>query len=265
MRSSEFTSKSTLQQHDWCTRPLDTHMLSYLASDVAYLAALERTLWASVVECGIENEVLEETRYRLACAIEAVKTPKNEPAYMRVRGFAHLAEPEMAVLRCVAELRESEAARRDVPPHKVAPNEALLTLARSRPTTVEDLGRVRGISTSTLEARAFAVALATAIASAGNSLPPDEKARLERPRIPPASARARRERETRLIAWRRTEATRRAVDEQVVLPGHCLKDAAEAEEPSLDTLRMVRGIGAFRAERDGAAIVSALRGDGGNT
>jgi ribonuclease D len=249
-----------MQQHDWRLRPLDTASLAYLASDVAYLESLEQVLWRQVTERGIEQEVTEETRYRIEGAVASAAAPHDEPPYMRIRGVDRLAVRELAVLRVVAELREHEAEQRDVPPHKVAPNEALLAIARGRPTTAQDVARVRGISTATAAARAFAGELARAVASAGDALPDEERAWFERPRTPPAVVKSRRERETRLLAWRRAEATRRSVDEQVVLPGHCVKDAVDLEVSDHEALARVPGIGGFRVERDGAAIVQALQG-----
>jgi ribonuclease D len=113
-------------------------------------------------------------------------------------------------------------------------------------------------------ARALIDDVVRALAEAGDLLPEDERARLQRPRVPTAIHRARRDRESRLIAWRREEATRRGVDQQVVLPGHCLKDAAESEPAGLDELARIPGIGAFRVERDGEAILRTLRGEGGS-
>jgi ribonuclease D len=250
-----------LQQHDWRTRPLDSGMVSYLVSDVVHLERLESALWRQVTERAIEREVLEETAYRLASAKSAAGTPSTEPPYMRIRGIERLSERQLATLRAVAALREQEAARRDVPPHMVAPNEALLSIARTRAATEEDLARVRGISTATPAARAFVAELARAVASAGERIPDDDRALLERPRVPAAILRTRREREARLMKWRREEAARRAVDEQVVLPGHCVKDAAEYGASSVEDLVRIAGIGAFRIERDGTAIVGALCGE----
>jgi hypothetical protein len=50
----------------------------------------------------------------------------------------------------------------------------------------------------------------------------------------------------------------------VVLPGHCLKDAADSEPAGLDELARIPGLGAFRVERDGAAILRTLKGEGGS-
>jgi ribonuclease D len=251
-----------MQQHDWRKRPLEAYGLAYLAADVGHLDRLETALWREVVEKDIEKEVLEETEYRLATAIAAARAPLNGPAYLRVRGVEHFAERELAALRAVAELREAEAQRRDVPPHRVIPNEALAEIARRRPTSLEGVLRVPGVSGSTPAARQLATEIARAVGAAGELLPEEERARLQRPRVPVAESRARREREARVLAWRRAEAKRRGVDEQVVLPGHCVKDATEREVVVVGDLARVPGIGAFRVERDGDAIVRALRGEG---
>ncbi len=251
-----------MQQHDWRKRPFDAASLVYLAADVANLDRLERVLWGEAAERGIEKEVLEETGYRLASAIAAARAPQGGPAYMRVRGMDRLAERELAALRPIAELRESEAERRDVPPFRVMPNEALIEIARRRPKTGDEVARIRGVSSSTAAARALVAEIARAVSEAGDVLPEEDRARLQRPRVPAAAHRARREREARLIAWRRDEAKRRGVDEQVVLPGHCVKDAAQSDASLVDHLARIPGIGSFRVERDGDAILRALRGEG---
>ena len=81
----------------------------------------------------------------------------------------------------------------------------------------------------------------------------------EKPRIPGPVVRARRAREQRLTKWRKEEAKKRSVDEQVVLPGHCLQGLADIDDPSLEAIARVPGIGAFRSARNGAALVEVLR------
>jgi ribonuclease D len=247
-----------MQHHDWRLRPLDGAMLQYLAADVAHLEALEDVLWRQVTEAGIEAEVLEETGYRIASAVAAARAPRSTPAYARIKGVAALPVRDRAVLRVLAELREGEAQRRDVPPYRVITNEALIALARARPRTVAEVARMRGVSTSTAAARAFVEELARGIAAAGETLPEEDRALFEKPRLPAAEAKARREREVRLLSWRRAEAKRRGVDEQVVLPGHCAKDVVEEDLTTLDQLARVPGIGAFRVTRDGEAMLRAL-------
>lgn len=251
----------TMQQHDWRLRPLDDCMLDYLAADVVHLEALEQKLWVEVGGHGIEDAVLEETRYRIASAIAAAQPPEVVPPYARVKGAGRLAERELAVLRVAADLREREAERRDVPPHKIAPAETLVAIARARPKTATELARVRGLPSNTPAARAFAAGLLPALAAAGDRIPDAERHYFEPVRLPAPQARLRRQREARLIAWRRTEAKRRGVDEQVVLPGHCLKDTVDADVESIEDLSRVPGLGEFRVRDDGEAILQALRAE----
>ncbi|HEY3821593.1 MAG TPA: HRDC domain-containing protein [Polyangiaceae bacterium] len=250
-----------MQHHDWRVRPLDDAMLAYLAADVVHLEALEAVLWREVTERGIEDEVLEETRYRLATAVAGARAPQDGPAYARIKGASKLPERERAALRVLAELREHEAKRRDVPPYRVVTNETLLVLAHARPRTPPDVARTRGMASGSPDARAFVEEVARGLATAGDAIPAEERVLFERPQMPASVAKARREREVRLLSWRRAEAKRRGVDEQVVLPGHCAKDAVDGDIAGVDDLARVRGIGAFRVSRDGDAIVRALRGD----
>jgi ribonuclease D len=250
-----------MQHHDWRIRPLDEPMLAYLVTDVAHLEDLEEALWGEVLARDIEREVLEETRYRLASASAATRSPSVVPPYARIKGVERLAEREQSVLAVIAELREREAMRRDVPPHRVVSNDTLVALARARPKSAAEIARTRGVGTSSAAARAFVEELARGIATAGESLAPEERARFERPRLPGPLLRARREREARLLAWRREEAKRRDVDEQVVLPGHCVKDLVDPEVTDVDGVARVPGIGAFRVERYGTALVRTLRAE----
>jgi ribonuclease D len=81
----------------------------------------------------------------------------------------------------------------------------------------------------------------------------EERALLER----------RRAREARLRAWRRQRARERGVDEQAVLPGHCLSDVAALREATREALAAVPGLGRGRLERDGEALLALVReGDG---
>jgi ribonuclease D len=251
----------TLQQHDWRIRPIDERMLGYLAADVAHLEALERKLWAEVCDRGVEDAVLEETRYRIASAFASTQPHDAVPAYARVKGAGRLGQRDLAALRVAAELREREAERRDVPPHKIASADALIAIARARPRTADDFAKVRGFALGAPGGRAFATELARAIASAGDSIPDDERAYFEPVRMPAAVARLRRQREARLVSWRRMEAKRRNVDEQVILPGHCMKDAADTDVETVDDLARVPGLGEFRLKQDGEAILQALRGE----
>jgi ribonuclease D len=252
--------EKALQHHDWRIRPLDDRMRRYLTEDVQHLEALESKLWKELEEKAIGEAVLEETRYRIECAAAGARDARDEPAYFRVKGVEKLRDRELAALRAVAEVREREAKERDVPPHRVASAEALVLLAKTRPNCAAEVARVRGVDAGPGSV-AFLDEVARALTSAPEAVPDDEWRRLFPPKPPAEEVRSRKEREARLLAWRRREAARRGVDEQVLLPGHCLRDAAASNAASADDLAAIPGIGRFRVQRDGESILRVLRAE----
>lgn len=247
-----------MQHHDWAERPLTPAGLAYLAADVAHLEALADKLFGEVDARGIAQEVDEETRYRLAQAREATDAPDTRPPYLRLKGIDRAPREDLPILRRIAELREARARDLDVPPYKVLAPDVLFEIARRRPRTMEELARVKGAASGRGRALASDVLRAVARGAAGEAIPPEELAMLERPRPPASLVRARRARERRLTRWRREEAQRRGVDEQVVLPGHCLQDLVDLDPPTPESVAAVPGLGAFRVARDGEAILRAI-------
>jgi ribonuclease D len=251
----------SMQHHDWRRRPFDGEALGYLASDVAHLEALDDVLWSAAVAAQITSELEEETRYRLGTAIASAAAKDPRPPYVRIKGVDRVPAGDLPVLRAVAAVREKESARLDVPPYKVLGNDVLLAIAKAKPRTLDELRRVRG-ATQGPRAASLAQEMLRAVREGveGGAIPADERAMLERPRVAPSIAKAQRARETRVMAWRKEAAKARGVDEQVVLPGHCVKDAAEAFPRTPEELARVPGLGAFRVERYGAEILKALEG-----
>ena len=250
-----------LQHHDWTQRPLEPLHLHYLAEDVLHLDALAERLWREVADRGIGDAVEEETRYRLAQAAASVDTVDPRPPYIRLKGIDRVPKDDLPILRRLAELRENKAKKLDVPPYKVLGPDVLFAIARAKPRTMADLARIKGAlggSRARSLAPSMLEAVTAGIADRG-AVPDEERAMLERPRLPSTVIKARRAREARLTSWRKAEAKKRGIDEQVVLPGHCLQDLADLpEEATLEQIAAVPGIGAFRVERDGLALQTAL-------
>lgn len=262
------TVDKKLQHHDWTERPIQPHQLRYLADDVVHLGALADALWRAVTEPpepgparGIADAVEEETRYRIAQAVAAAGSVDPRPPFIRLKGIDRAQKEDLPILRRLAELREIKAKSLDVPPYKVLGPDVLFAIAKAKPKTLEDLARIKG-ATGGHRARSLAPSMLQAVAAGladRGILPDDERAMLERPRLPQLLVKARRSREGRLTSWRKAEAKKRGVDEQVVLPGHCLQDLADLpEDSSLEAIAAVPGIGAFRVERDGSALLAAL-------
>ncbi len=248
-----------LQQHDWGERPLTREMLTYLAGDVLNLSALADRLFAEVNERGIADEVEEETRYRLASAIAGANAADPRPPYVRLKGIDRVPAAELPILRHLANIREDLARELDVPPYKVLGPDVLFEIAKKKPETLDDLAKIRG-AMGGRRARSIANELLDAVVAGleDGAIPPEDQVWFEKPKIPGATLRARRAREQRLTRWRKEEAKKRGLDEQVILPGHVLQDLADLDEPKLDTLAKVPGIGAFRVARHGEELVTLL-------
>lgn len=248
-----------MQQHDWGERPLTPAMIEYLAGDVVHLSMLADRLFGEVVERGIAAEVEEETRYRLAQALKGAGVPDPRPPYVRLKGIDRVPSDELPILRHLAEIRERLAQELDVPPYRVLGPDVLFEIARRKPETRDQLASIRG-AMGGRRARSIADDLLDAVEAGieDQTIPDEDGVWFENRKPPGAQVRARRARELRLSRWRKEEAKKRAVDEQVILPGHCLQDLADIDEASLDAVARVPGLGAFRVERDGAALLAAL-------
>lgn len=253
------TIDKRMQHHDWARRPLDDAAVAYLAGDVIHLEALATKLWREVEAQGIVDEVSEEIRYRLAQAAESLHVVDTRRPYMRIKGIDDLPPVDLAVLRAIADVREAHARSLDVPPHNVLSPDVLLTLTKKKPRTIAELEGSR-FGAVDARRRALAEAILDGIREgiAHGDVPSDERSALQRPTISVPEAKARRAREQKLTRWRKFEARNRNVNEQVVLPGHCLRALAGLTSPTLDDVRAIPGIGAFRVERAGSAMLAAL-------
>lgn len=251
-----------LQHHDWARRPLTDDLMRYLVDDVAHLPALARVLFDAATARDIVPEIEAETAYRLATAIAASDEDDPRPPYVRIKGAASMEPLALAVLRRVSEVREEAARRWDLPPFKVLGNDVLMELAKKRPSDPSDLRKLKGLDRGRGASLVSALRRAIADAVREGDVPAEDRAAFftEPPRPPRVEIEAHRAREQRLTAWRRRVAKGRGVDEQVVLPGHCVQEIVERVPDDLEGLSSIAGLGARRFERDGSAILAALHG-----
>ena len=162
-------------------------------------------------------------------------------------------------MRHLANIREIAARELNVPPYKVMSPDVLFAIAKQKPANLDQLAAIRGaLAGRRTRAIADDVLDAVTVGLEDGGIPEEDRQWFEKPRVPGALLRARRAREQRLSRWRKEEAKKRGVDEQVVLPGHCLQDLADLEDATADAVAAIPGIGAFRHARDGAAILGAL-------
>jgi ribonuclease D len=248
-----------LQGHDWAHRPLSGDELAYLGGDVLHLLDLDEVLEREVARLGIAEEVELECRYKLACALAPPK--ETRPAYARIKGQDGLDEVGRAVLWQLAELRERIARQSDRPPFRVAPSDLLVTLARRKPASRDELRRLRARHELLRHEAEILGAVRAGIEAAVPPLEPREAA------LPRAEVALRKRLERGLSRWRQAEARSRTVSPQVVLPGHCLSElvalltgATPALAPA--DLAGIPGLGQARVDRHGQswlALAAAAR------
>ena len=248
------TVDKSMQHHDWSRRPLDARAITYLTGDVAHLGALHDRLWSEVVEKGIEGEVLLETDYRIATATEGARSTPPSP-YLRMKGIDRVPPKSRPIVRRLGVIREAAAAAANVPPYKIVTNDVIFAIAAAAPESEASLAKIKGVDRFRRHAREVLEAISL---GQHESLPPDEAATFERPRVNREELDAKRRRENSLTAWRKAEAAQRGVDEQAVLPGHCLREFAARDNWTLESMAAVGGFGTARQQRYGAAILDAL-------
>ncbi|HYQ70846.1 MAG TPA: ribonuclease D [Gammaproteobacteria bacterium] len=127
---------------DWSVRPLTQDQVAYAADDVIYLVDVYQKLHARLTERG-RLEWLDEDFARLSS--DALYSNPPDEAWLRVKGGNRLKGAALAVLQALAAWRESQAQQRDRPRGWILRDDALIEIARHRPASIEELGRIRGL------------------------------------------------------------------------------------------------------------------------
>ncbi|HQY43711.1 MAG TPA: ribonuclease D [Paracoccaceae bacterium] len=130
-KSSRFT--------DWSRRPLSDAQLTYAQADVTHLRIIYEHLSRELARTGRQKWVEEELGILLD---PETYITRPEDAWEKVRTRTTSGR-FMALVKELARFREEYAQTRDVPRSRIYKDDALLELASTRPTTVEELGRSR--------------------------------------------------------------------------------------------------------------------------
>jgi ribonuclease D len=130
-KSSRFT--------DWSRRPLSEAQKTYALADVTHLRQIYEYLAAKLEKTGRSHWVSEE--------LATLTTPETyivrpEDAWERVK--TRSSSPRLlAIVRALAEFRESYAQTRNIPRSRVFKDDALIELASTKPKTSDDLQKSR--------------------------------------------------------------------------------------------------------------------------
>jgi len=121
---------------DWSTRPLPSSWLTYAALDVEVLIEL-RDAMADLLE---SQGKLEWAEQEFAAIVAAPPGPPRIDPWRRTSGIHRLHDPRvLAVVRELWLVRDTVARRRDLAPHRVLPDTAIVAAASAKPATVQAL------------------------------------------------------------------------------------------------------------------------------
>ena len=239
------------QRADWSMRPLTPDMLEYAAQDTRYLLQLKDHMKGELTRRGrlhwAEEEFakLEGTRWEAEESMEG---------FLRLKGARDLSRRELAVLREVANWRDTVAAQLDRATFRVMGNEALFELARRAPKNVSELSAIKGMPKGMIERGGADIVAAV---RRGSEVPEAELPKF------PRGQRWNKERDfdervARLKAVRDAAATRLELDPGVLCSRERLENIARSEAKTIDDLAPVPGLRRWQIEEMGAGFIAAL-------
>ena len=121
---------------DWSKRPLPTDWLVYAALDVEVLTELRDVL----AELLSRQGKLDWAEQEFAALVDPKPTAPRPDPWRRTSGIHRIRDRRtLAVIRSLWQTRDHIARRRDLAPHRVLPDSAIVAAAEAKPTTVRAL------------------------------------------------------------------------------------------------------------------------------
>jgi ribonuclease D len=241
------------QRADWSMRPLTPDMLAYAAQDTRYLLQLKDHMKSELTRRGrlhwAEEEFarLEGTRWEAEQSMEG---------FLRLKGARDLSRRELAVLREVANWRDTVAAQLDRATFRVIGNEALFEIARRAPMNTSELSTIKGMPKGMIER-----AGADIVAAIRHGM---EVPEAELPKFPKGQRwnkdRDFDEKVNRVKAVRDAAATRLELDPGVLCSRERLENIARSGAKTLEDLAAVPDLRRWQIEEMGEGFVKGLAG-----
>jgi ribonuclease D len=239
------------QRADWSMRPLPPDMLEYAAQDTRYLLQLKDHMTAELGRRGRLHWAQEEFARLEGTRWEAEESMEG---FLRLKGARDLSRRELAVLREVANWRDTVAAELDRATFRVMGNEALFELARRTPRSVSELSAIKGMPKGMIER-----AGADIVAAVRRGI---EVPEAELPKFPKGQRwnkdRDFDDRVARLKSVRDAAATRLELDPGVLCSRERLENVARSGAKTIEELASVPDLRRWQIEEMGEGFVSAL-------
>ena len=239
------------QRADWSMRPLTPDMLEYAAQDTRYLLQLKDHMKGELTRRGRLHWAQEEF-----ARIEGTRWEAEESmeGFLRLKGARDLSRQELAVLREVANWRDTVAAQLDRATFRVMGNEVLFELARRVPKSVAELSAIKGMPKGMIERGGADIVAAV---RRGSEVPEADLPKF------PRGQRWNKDRDfdekvARLKAVRDAAATRLDLDPGVLCSRERLENIARSGAKSVEELASVPDLRRWQIEEMGAGFIAAL-------
>lgn len=128
---------------DWLLRPLSQAQLNYAALDVEYLYQLGVKLKDQLSEQGRWSWLIDDCD-EIAKNYKQSQVPGS--SYLRIKSAWRLNSQQLAILKALAEWRETKAQIRDKPRNRIVKENALLEIAKRQPSALAQLRNIEGIT-----------------------------------------------------------------------------------------------------------------------
>lgn len=200
-------------QYDWGQRPIDDHALRYALDDVVHLPEIGVELHRRIIDADLHEEL--EIANRSVSESAAHESGFDPLRMWKLKGALELRKDRHGVLAALYRWRDRKGREANMPPGRLIANEPLVLLASRAPTEHAELRRVR---LRPAFVREHGDELLEVVAKALED-PPEVPQRAKRGR--PSTEEAARSKA--LKDWRRTEAERRELPMQVIMPPRALE------------------------------------------
>lgn len=247
------------QRANWGERPLPQRLLDYARLDTHYLIPLRSRLEAELRERGLLQLAHEDFRRTVHARTEINgRAGQNDrpPDCWRVSGAHDLEPQQAAVLQELCRYRDGVARSQNRPLFKVINDRTLLAIAAALPATLDELGRLPGMSNGQMQRHGSR--LLQAVSRGLNAAP------LYPPRSPRPDERFMRRLDL-LRTWRKRTAEKMEVPSDIILPRELMYTLAEAGPRTPEELTVVLRDSPWRLEKFGLQIleqINSRRGKG---
>jgi len=252
-----FKLEKELQRHDWARRPILPEHVSYLINDTKHLFKVHDLITQQIEKHGLIDE------YEIECRAVASSVPierEFDPErFRKIKGALELDDVGRGILRKLYGWRNEAARQLDRAAFRVASDQTLLEITRTRPTNREELARLRGVGEWLLH-QAGDELLAAVQHGLANPAPARSPTRRPTADYGPRMDPRQRDRLGRLKQWREKEATARGLGLQAILPTAVLHDLVLTPPEDVAALSAIERVGKSRTERYGERILKIVRG-----